>query len=77
LRKKRALRRSKTIRADTEGQGYKGPSKISDFFASVKAPFTRVFWEEFFEKKEEETLVDMKVISYAYLEAGMIEFLAG
>ena len=40
----------------------------------VKAPFTRQFWEDTFERTDDESLVDSKLLSYAYLEAGMIEF---
>lgn len=36
-----------------------------------------MFWEDVFEKSDDETLVDGKLLSYAYLEAGMIEFAAG
>lgn len=77
LLKKRALRRSKTLRGDGEAQTYRGPSKISQFVTKLKAPFTRVFWQDVMEPTEDETLVDGKVLSYAYLEAGVIEFLGG
>lgn len=42
----------------------------------AKAPFTREFWVDKFEGTLGETLVDSKLLSYAYLEAGMIETLA-
>jgi sodium/potassium-transporting ATPase subunit alpha len=41
----------------------------------IKTPFTRDFWERKFEPTEDETLVDSKLLSYAYLEAGLIETL--
>ena len=43
---------------------------------AIRAPFTRVFWEDAFERTENETLVDAKLLSYAYLEIGLIETLA-
>ncbi|TBU55204.1 aminophospholipid-transporting P-type ATPase [Dichomitus squalens] len=72
--KKRALRRTKTLRRDPETQEVIRPSKFSRIMVRVKAPFTRQFWEEAFERTDDETLVDTKLLSYAYLEAGMIEF---
>jgi sodium/potassium-transporting ATPase subunit alpha len=39
----------------------------------LKSPFTRQFWEDLFEPTDDETLVDGKVLSYAYLEVGIIE----
>ena len=41
--------------------------------SQLKAPFTRTWWEDRFERTEDETLVDGKLLSYAYLEAGIIE----
>jgi sodium/potassium-transporting ATPase subunit alpha len=75
--KKRALRRTRTLRHDTETQSIVRPSRISQLVTKLKSPFTRIFWEDFFEKSDDETLVDGKLLSYAYLEAGMIEFAAG
>lgn len=75
--KKRALRRTKTIRGDAEDQAPKNPSRVSQYVARIKAPFTRQFWTDLTEDTDNETLVDSKVLSYAYLEAGVIEFLAG
>ena len=75
--KRKALRRTKTLRRDTENMQPIHPSKISRILASIKAPFTKVFWEDMMEKTDNETLVDLKVLSYAYLEAGFIEAAAG
>ncbi|KIJ37044.1 hypothetical protein M422DRAFT_50672 [Sphaerobolus stellatus SS14] len=75
--KKRALRRTRTFRHDTETQGYTGPSKLNQLVTKLRAPFTRAWWADKLEKTENETLVDGKLLSYAYLEAGMIEFAAG
>ncbi|PSR80296.1 hypothetical protein PHLCEN_2v6768 [Hermanssonia centrifuga] len=71
--KKRALRRTKTLRRDTETQEVIRPSRISEWIAYLKAPFTRMWWEERLERSDAETLVDGKLLSYAYLEAGVIE----
>ena len=71
--KKRALRRSRTLGHDTETQEVIRPSRISTIASKIKAPFTRHFWEDALESNDGETLVDSKLLSYAYLEAGMIE----
>jgi sodium/potassium-transporting ATPase subunit alpha len=75
--KRRALRRSKTIVRDVETGQPVEPSRISLFGQKLRAPFTGEFWEDKFEKTDNETLVDNKLLSYAYLEAGLIETLAG
>ena len=74
--KRRALRRSKTLHRDTETGDVIAPSKLSTFFSKLKTPFRRSFWEDFFEPSEDETLVDGKLLSYAYLEIGLLETLA-
>ncbi|KAH9857520.1 aminophospholipid-transporting P-type ATPase [Lenzites betulinus] len=71
--KKRALRRTKTLRRDPETNEIIRPSRFAQYMMRVKAPFTRHFWEDALERSEDETLVDSKLLSYAYLEAGMIE----
>ena len=71
--KKRALRRTKTLRRDTETQRPVKPSRLSQWAAAAKAPFTREWWEDRFEQTDGETLVDGKLLSYSYLEAGLIE----
>ncbi|KAI0657213.1 aminophospholipid-transporting P-type ATPase [Cubamyces menziesii] len=73
--KKRALRRTKTLRRDPETDEIIRPSRFSQYMMRVKAPFTREFWEDALEPSENETLVDGKLLSYAYLEAGVIEML--
>jgi sodium/potassium-transporting ATPase subunit alpha len=74
--KKRALRRTRTLaRADSENQRSLIPSPISALATKFRAPFTRTFWADAFEKTDSETLVDGKLLSYAYLEAGLIETL--
>jgi sodium/potassium-transporting ATPase subunit alpha len=72
--KRRALRRTRTLaRADSENQKTVVPKRISAWVAKLKAPFTRTFWDDALERTENETLVDSKLLSYAYLEAGLIE----
>ncbi|KAI0823899.1 aminophospholipid-transporting P-type ATPase [Trametes gibbosa] len=73
--KKRALRRTKTLRRDPETNEIIRPSRFAQFMLRVKAPFTRLFWEDALERSDNETLVDSKLLSYAYLEAGMIEMI--
>ncbi|KZT24017.1 aminophospholipid-transporting P-type ATPase [Neolentinus lepideus HHB14362 ss-1] len=77
LIKKRALRRTKTLRRDPETQEIIRPSRWSLVWGEIRAPFTRGFWEERMEDSEAESLVDRKLLSYAYLEAGVIEMLGG
>lgn len=71
--KKKALRRTKTIARDPETQEPVKPSRVSQWLQRMKAPFTRDWWEDRLESTEAETLVDGKLLSYAYLEAGVIE----
>lgn len=73
--KKRALRRTKTLLRDPETQEAIPPSRFSVLLSKVRAPFTRVYWEDALEPSDGETLVDGKLLSYAYLEAGVIEML--
>lgn len=73
--KKRALRRTKTLLRDPETNQVIPPSRFSVWKTRIAAPFTRDFWEDRLEQTEDETLVDNKLLSYAYLEAGMIEVL--
>lgn len=74
--KKKALRRTKTLRRDSETQEIIPPSRVSVIMGKIKAPFTRHFWEGVLMQggqQEGERLVDSKLLSYAYLEAGLIE----
>lgn len=48
-------------------------AKLRSVGRKIKAPFTRKFWRDMFEETDEEVLVDRDVLSWAYLEAGMIE----
>ncbi|KAI0093821.1 aminophospholipid-transporting P-type ATPase [Irpex rosettiformis] len=73
--KKKALRRTKTILRDPETNQVIPPSRYSVWKTRMAAPFTRDFWEDRLEQTDDETLVDNKLLSYAYLEAGLIEVL--
>ncbi|KAF7353783.1 Cation-ATPase-N domain-containing protein [Mycena venus] len=75
--KKKALKRTKTLRRDPETQEVIPPSRLSVLMEKLKKPFTRTYWEEAMESSDGETLVDGKLLSYAYLEAGIIEMLGG
>ncbi|KAG0092103.1 hypothetical protein BGZ93_003295 [Podila epicladia] len=44
---------------------------------NFKAWFTQVYWREKFESTEEEVLVDAKLMSWAYLEIGIIQAIGG
>jgi sodium/potassium-transporting ATPase subunit alpha len=71
--KKRALRRTRTFRRDSETQENVRPNVITRIVEKIRTPFTRIFWEDLFESSESETLVDGKLLSYSYIEAGLIE----
>ena len=74
--KRKALKRTKTLGRDPETQEIIRPSKFSVWLSKLKTPFTRSFWQDLFEPTDNESLVDGKLLSYSYLEAGMIETLA-
>lgn len=42
-------------------------------FTSLKKPFTRDYWADMMEPSDDEKLVDLKLLSYSYIEAGLIE----
>jgi sodium/potassium-transporting ATPase subunit alpha len=75
-RKRRALRRSRTLGLDSESQTATRLSRLARLVRKLKAPFTREFWLDRFEPSDDETLVDNKVLSYSYLEVGLIETIA-
>lgn len=72
-RKHKAFRRTKTITRDPETFEVFQPTKLRRLFNKVKTPFTADFWEDAWEQTDNETLVDTNLLSYAYLEAGIIE----
>ncbi|KAG0197603.1 hypothetical protein BGX33_000479 [Mortierella sp. NVP41] len=53
------------------------PSAWARFQHSFKAMFTSLYWRERFESTEDEILVDAGLLSWAYLEIGMIETIGG
>ncbi|KIK59054.1 hypothetical protein GYMLUDRAFT_170208 [Collybiopsis luxurians FD-317 M1] len=71
--KRRALRRTKTLRRDSENQEVIPPSRISRLIEKISQPFSREYWEDLMEPSESERLVDGKLLSYSYIEAGFIE----
>ncbi|KAJ1948639.1 hypothetical protein EC988_005092 [Linderina pennispora] len=48
------------------------PTRLQKLGQSARKPFTKMFWKNMFEKEEGEILVDGDLLSWAYLEAGMI-----
>lgn len=77
LLKRRALRRSKTVVRDPESQECIIAPKFKQFLQRLKAPFTKIFWEDMFKENGNEKLVDSGLLSYSYLEAGIIETISG
>ncbi|KAJ7915024.1 aminophospholipid-transporting P-type ATPase [Mycena leptocephala] len=73
--KRKALRRTKTLQRHPETQELIHPSKLSLLATKLRKPFTRAYWTDAMESADGETLVDGKLLSYAYLEAGVIEML--
>jgi sodium/potassium-transporting ATPase subunit alpha len=71
--KKKALMERTMTRMDTESGRRHGPSWLSTVIYKLKQPFTRRYWAHLFERNDNETLVDPKLLSYSYLEAGLIE----
>lgn len=63
------------MRRDTETGDVIPPSRISSLSSKFVQPFTREFWENATERSEDESLVDSKLLSYSYLEAGVIEMI--
>lgn len=94
-RKRKALRRTKTITRDPETLDIIPERWWKKTLRRLKKPFTRQFWEDVWEQSDDETLVDTYVpcclrspfptfstndaiysrnlLSYSYLEAGIIE----
>ncbi|KAG0345538.1 hypothetical protein BG004_003625 [Podila humilis] len=53
------------------------PSWFQVFKHDFKALFTKVYWKERFEHTEDEVLVDAGLLSWAYLEIGIIQTIGG
>ena len=73
LRRKRALRESLSIHHDAESKGTTQSSSSHRLVKKIKALFSCRFWEGISERTDDETLVDTKLMSYAYFEIGIIE----
>jgi sodium/potassium-transporting ATPase subunit alpha len=75
--KQKALRRTKTYRYDPETGERVEPGRIQKWMATIKKPFTKLFWQDLLESNDNEILVDGKLLCYSYLEAGIIETIGG
>ncbi|ORY01095.1 P-type cation exchange, alpha subunit of ATPase [Basidiobolus meristosporus CBS 931.73] len=73
-RLRRQLSRRPQSHTDIESGAEFKPSKFSLFKHSITEKFTSQYWVEMFEETDDEVLVDAGVLSWGYLEAGMIEF---
>ncbi|KAK3804662.1 MAG: hypothetical protein J3R72DRAFT_508961 [Linnemannia gamsii] len=62
---------------DVESGEVVKPSLTARLRHNFKALFTSVYWHEKFESTEEEVLVDAKLMSWAYLEIGIIQAVGG
>ncbi|KAI9297876.1 hypothetical protein K502DRAFT_300279 [Neoconidiobolus thromboides FSU 785] len=51
------------------------PTKFQKFSHNFSRLFTSLFWKERFESTNDETVVDLDLLSWGYLEAGVIETL--
>ncbi|PVU90593.1 hypothetical protein BB559_004561 [Furculomyces boomerangus] len=47
-------------------------SKMKKIADNFKKPFTKVFWQDLFEKKYGDLLIDSDLMSYSYIEVGII-----
>jgi sodium/potassium-transporting ATPase subunit alpha len=75
--KKRALRRNLKIarRISTSRQSILR-NRLNAVIQTFRSLFSKDFWVDMWEDTGKETLVDRKLLSYSYLEAGAIETLA-
>ncbi|KAJ2955278.1 hypothetical protein NQZ79_g8695 [Umbelopsis isabellina] len=67
----RAHRRAHPI--DPESGEAIVPGRLSRWAKTIRSPLTKIFWQEKFEKTDDEVLVDFPLLSWAYLEVGIIE----
>ncbi|KAF9209088.1 hypothetical protein BGZ49_006354 [Haplosporangium sp. Z 27] len=72
-RRRRLAARALPSVIDPESGKETKPSFMARFKHEFKAMFTSVYWHEKFEGSEEEVLVDGGLLSWAYLEIGIIE----
>ena len=75
--KKRALQRHlKISRRLSTGHQSILQSRLHTLGRQLRGLFSREFWADMWEDTGKESLVDRKLLSYAYLEAGVIEAIA-
>ncbi|ORY95164.1 hypothetical protein BCR41DRAFT_365216 [Lobosporangium transversale] len=72
-RRRRLATRALPPVVDAESGEEIKPSFMARFKHDFKAMFTSVYWREKFESTEDEVLVDAGLLSWAYLEIGIIE----
>ncbi|KAK9688048.1 hypothetical protein K7432_014546 [Basidiobolus ranarum] len=73
-RLRRQISRRPQSRMDVESGIEHKPSKFTLFKHSISQKFTSQYWIEIFEETDDEILVDKGVLSWGYIEAGLIEF---
>ncbi|EGF82503.1 hypothetical protein BATDEDRAFT_86311 [Batrachochytrium dendrobatidis JAM81] len=66
-----SIARTKRIAA-RKSEGSAEAQGFAKFTKAISTPFTAVFWHDFMEKRDEETLVDSNLLLWSYLEAGTI-----
>ncbi|KAG0353200.1 hypothetical protein BGZ54_002357 [Gamsiella multidivaricata] len=71
-RRRLATRELAPVRDAESGEEIK-PSLMARMHHDFKAMFTSLYWKEKFESTEDEVLVDAGLLSWAYLEVGMIQ----
>ncbi|KAG0226863.1 hypothetical protein B0O80DRAFT_439770 [Mortierella sp. GBAus27b] len=76
-RRRRLATRALAPVIDAESGEEIKPSFMARFQHEFKAMFTGVYWREKFEDTEDEILVDGGLLSWAYLEVGIIETIGG
>ncbi|KAF9174778.1 hypothetical protein BGX21_009213 [Mortierella sp. AD011] len=72
-RRRRMASRALPTVVDAESGKEVKPSFSARFNHELKSMFTAVYWREKFEGSEDEILVDAGLLSWAYLEVGVIE----
>ena len=76
LKKREAERQAHSLKiegVDLESEDAMKPSLMARVSFAVKQPFTAYFWTSKFERPEGDILVDGNVLSWGYLEIGVIE----
>jgi len=71
--RRRALRKAALIKYDEESGSEIHPTRLIKIKSALSHFFSKQFWVEAFEKNDGEVLVDGPLLSWAYLEIGMIE----